>query len=334
MLFSMESILATKPNKDFDKPPKLEPEVTFNEEQSEPSRSNTRLSEPSTSISLEDVKPELESRKRSRSVGDDPTEDDDEPVRKSSKRNNSTSSTAESSSDDLSGKDEKEDEDDDEDSSIPPTSMSGHRKSSHSKPPYSYIALIAMSILNSPGKKLTLSEICEFIINRFDYYKEKFPAWQNSIRHNLSLNDCFVKVPRGPGNPGKGNYWTLDPKCEDMFDNGSFLRRRKRYKKMSEDFPEMLAHPMPFPPFLPPGICFPPRMMHPMAAIPMIGPPHPMNARNLPAYLFPSPIDSQKLLSMMASRVLPLDTNVDSGRKRSSSNSSSPNENGSSPRSE
>ena len=104
-----------------------------------------------------------------------------------------------------------------------------------SVPTIFHIALIAMSIANSPEQRLTLGGIYKYIQDKFPYYRERDKKWQNSIRHNLTLNDCFIKLPREPGKPGKGNYWAIDPAAESMFDNGSYLRRRKRFKRNEDD---------------------------------------------------------------------------------------------------
>ncbi|XP_061468184.1 forkhead box protein H1-like [Rhineura floridana] len=109
----------------------------------------------------------------------------------------------------------------------------------HPKPPYTYLAMIALVIQASPSRKLKLSQmnspttrplglvpagpeglftfaflafqIINEISTRFPFFKEGYQGWKDSIRHNLSSNDCFYKVLKDPTKPkAKGNFWTVD----------------------------------------------------------------------------------------------------------------------------
>lgn len=99
------------------------------------------------------------------------------------------------------------------------------------KPPYSYATMITQAILSNVDGVMSLSEIYNWISSHYAYYKYSKTGWQNSIRHNLSLNKAFEKVPRRPNEPGKGMKWQISESYKDDFlskiQSGSLLKTRR-----------------------------------------------------------------------------------------------------------
>ena len=95
------------------------------------------------------------------------------------------------------------------------------------KPDCSMVYLLYSILIESPKR---LSEIYQTMIDREDFYKHhpNPKRWQNSVRHNLSLQDCFVKVPRPTGLRGHGDQWVVHPLCCDMFSDSKHVRRAKK----------------------------------------------------------------------------------------------------------
>ncbi|XP_074843941.1 forkhead box protein H1-like [Carettochelys insculpta] len=85
------------------------------------------------------------------------------------------------------------------------------RYNRHRKPPYTYLAMIALVIQAAPGRRLKLAQIIEEIGSLFPFFSEGYQGWKDSIRHNLSSNSCFSKLLKDPEKPkAKGNFWTVD----------------------------------------------------------------------------------------------------------------------------
>ncbi|XP_074243401.1 forkhead box protein H1 [Saimiri boliviensis] len=81
----------------------------------------------------------------------------------------------------------------------------------HDKPPYTYLAMIALVIQAAPSRRLKLAQIIRQVQAVFPFFREDYEGWKDSIRHNLSSNRCFRKVPKDPAKPqAKGNFWAVD----------------------------------------------------------------------------------------------------------------------------
>ncbi|NXN17965.1 FOXM1 protein, partial [Indicator maculatus] len=93
--------------------------------------------------------------------------------------------------------------------SSPTATTSSWQDSVSERPPYSYMAMIQFAINSTEKKRMTLKDIYTWIENHFPYFKHVAkPGWKNSIRHNLSLHDMFVRETSANG---KISFWTIHP---------------------------------------------------------------------------------------------------------------------------
>ncbi|EGT46212.1 hypothetical protein CAEBREN_13334 [Caenorhabditis brenneri] len=92
------------------------------------------------------------------------------------------------------------------------------------RPLMTFKDMIVEAVRGSPEKRLKLKEIYEEIQRLHPYYESVSEPWkwQNTIRHNLTMHDCFVKENEGSN---YAHYWTLD---EEKLGAGARGRGRSR----------------------------------------------------------------------------------------------------------
>ena len=80
----------------------------------------------------------------------------------------------------------------------------------YEKPDMPYQQLIIQALLASPSCSLSLRDIYTWIEVTYPYYlHDQNKSWKNSVRHNLSIQKAFKKVPREPESGEKSCLWEL-----------------------------------------------------------------------------------------------------------------------------
>ncbi|XP_076466220.1 forkhead box protein O-like [Babylonia areolata] len=110
----------------------------------------------------------------------------------------------------------------------------------------SYADLITKAIQSSPEKRLTLSQIYDWMVQNVPYFKDKGDStssagWKNSIRHNLSLHSRFMRIQNE--GTGKSSWWVINPDAKPgkaprrragSMETKSYEKKRGRVKKKVE----------------------------------------------------------------------------------------------------
>ncbi|KAJ2081826.1 hypothetical protein H4R24_002033 [Coemansia sp. RSA 988] len=123
-----------------------------------------------------------------------------------------------------------------------PAASASQKPPVYTKPTYSYASLIAQAINSTDDAKITLNGIYTYIMSNYPYYKHAQSGWQNSIRHNLSLNKAFVRMQRASNESGKGSYWAIDTAYKGQFANGVYKRTRRTKKAMEIERQQRAQH--------------------------------------------------------------------------------------------
>ncbi|XP_026001903.1 forkhead box protein M1-like isoform X6 [Astatotilapia calliptera] len=106
------------------------------------------------------------------------------------------------------------------------TSAEAPKQPISERPPYSYMAMIQFAINSRKNRRMTLNEIYMWIENNFPYYRDVAkPGWKNSIRHNLSVHDLFI---RETSPDGKMSFWTIRPEANRCLTLDHVYKHQKR----------------------------------------------------------------------------------------------------------